>query len=377
MWMELIGAAATNQLSGDVMIEILTRLPVKSLIRFKSVCKTWYILFNNPIFIKIHMNVTKDTASVTNSLSLVVHARDKTNSNQILSLVLKPPYLDPITAYLHPSFDGFDYINIVGSINGLICLNLCTVATSIVLWNPATRHHFQIQHPQLTLEDDERVSLGFAYCSKVDDYKVIRILYTKHFKADMCPSRVEIYSTQVNSWRSVEGVNLPWLCYQKTCGSIANGVPYWYAFDLQDEGPTFRELITWFDVSCEVFNIYPLPSYHQHSNSRFRMRLGVLEENPAVIVYNGGFEVWLLDQSGVEGNRVSWTKKFSVDSIMGVERVIGCWKHGEIIAEDANGGLVLFDPSPKSIKDIPTTGSWGFLEVYGYTESLVSPIRCA
>ncbi|GAB4833977.1 hypothetical protein Ancab_032229 [Ancistrocladus abbreviatus] len=101
MWMELVGAAAVNQLSGDLMIEILTRLPVKYLLRFKSVCKTW------------------------------------------------PPYLDPISAHLHPSFDAFGYFSIVGSITGLICLNLCTVATITVLWNPTTRKPASILKPKV------------------------------------------------------------------------------------------------------------------------------------------------------------------------------------------------------------------------------------
>ncbi|KAL3628775.1 hypothetical protein CASFOL_027821 [Castilleja foliolosa] len=36
------------------MLCILTRLPVKSIIRFKSVCKTWRDLFSSPEFIKMH-----------------------------------------------------------------------------------------------------------------------------------------------------------------------------------------------------------------------------------------------------------------------------------------------------------------------------------
>ncbi|XP_058217013.1 probable F-box protein At1g14315 [Rhododendron vialii] len=40
----------TFHLPFDITIEILSRLPVKSLLRFKSVCKTWYALIETPDF---------------------------------------------------------------------------------------------------------------------------------------------------------------------------------------------------------------------------------------------------------------------------------------------------------------------------------------
>ncbi|KAL5730446.1 hypothetical protein ACHQM5_003264 [Ranunculus cassubicifolius] len=40
----------------DVMVDILSRLPAKSLIRFKTVCKTWYNLVHQPDFTKLHLS---------------------------------------------------------------------------------------------------------------------------------------------------------------------------------------------------------------------------------------------------------------------------------------------------------------------------------
>lgn len=39
----------------DVLIEILSRLPVKSLIRFRRVCKIWYDLLKSLNFISKHV----------------------------------------------------------------------------------------------------------------------------------------------------------------------------------------------------------------------------------------------------------------------------------------------------------------------------------
>ena len=41
----------------DVVIDILSRLPVKSLIRFRRVSKSWYSVITDPFFINKHFNL--------------------------------------------------------------------------------------------------------------------------------------------------------------------------------------------------------------------------------------------------------------------------------------------------------------------------------
>uniref|UniRef100_A0A2N9I433 F-box domain-containing protein n=1 Tax=Fagus sylvatica TaxID=28930 RepID=A0A2N9I433_FAGSY len=40
----------------DVIIEILSRLPAKSLLRFKCVCKEWCSIIQDQVFIETHLN---------------------------------------------------------------------------------------------------------------------------------------------------------------------------------------------------------------------------------------------------------------------------------------------------------------------------------
>ncbi|KAM7509565.1 hypothetical protein LguiA_020018 [Lonicera macranthoides] len=40
----------------DLLIEILSRRPVKSLLRFKSVCRNWNVIIQNPRFVTRHLN---------------------------------------------------------------------------------------------------------------------------------------------------------------------------------------------------------------------------------------------------------------------------------------------------------------------------------
>ncbi|XVF60530.1 hypothetical protein PTKIN_Ptkin08bG0054900 [Pterospermum kingtungense] len=45
-----------NNLATDLVVEILLNLPVKSLLRFKSVCKSWYALIDSNEFINMHLD---------------------------------------------------------------------------------------------------------------------------------------------------------------------------------------------------------------------------------------------------------------------------------------------------------------------------------
>ncbi|KAK3012848.1 hypothetical protein RJ639_010348 [Escallonia herrerae] len=48
----------SDYLPDEIIEEILTKLPVKSLLRFTAVCKSWYSHIKNPSFINAHLNQT-------------------------------------------------------------------------------------------------------------------------------------------------------------------------------------------------------------------------------------------------------------------------------------------------------------------------------
>lgn len=45
-----------SSLPDDIIIFLLLNLPIKSLLRFKSICKSWYSSINDPEFIKLHLH---------------------------------------------------------------------------------------------------------------------------------------------------------------------------------------------------------------------------------------------------------------------------------------------------------------------------------
>ncbi|XP_074284043.1 putative F-box/kelch-repeat protein At1g13200 [Silene latifolia] len=127
-----------SYLSDDLIIhEILTRLPVKSIIRFKSVSKQWYCTLSSSKFASF--NLAKSPFS---------HPCAPVNTLFIMSD--KDCYLfsyddDQISGNLEDNLDKLDidfgekdYLILAGCCNGLVCLSK-PFGEYFCLWNPATR----------------------------------------------------------------------------------------------------------------------------------------------------------------------------------------------------------------------------------------------
>ena len=108
--------------------EILTRLPVRSVLRFKSVSKSWLSLFSEPRFIKQHL--THSTTQIPNDDFLVAIRKTK--------VVILSRYKEIV------ALDSKHILDVVGSVRGLVCL---TGRNMLSLWNPATNQSKEIIAP--------------------------------------------------------------------------------------------------------------------------------------------------------------------------------------------------------------------------------------
>lgn len=118
-------------LPDEVMVEILSRLPVKSLIRFRCVCKPWLSLFSNPNFAA--MNLNRTSLNPQNYSFIFPSSSHKFGHRQLAlfrndSLQITISDLDAIINYETP-FDppkqfSFNWLGmvVVDSINGSVCL---------------------------------------------------------------------------------------------------------------------------------------------------------------------------------------------------------------------------------------------------------------
>ncbi|GMN22458.1 hypothetical protein TIFTF001_045658, partial [Ficus carica] len=162
----------------DVVLKILQQLPVKSLLRFKCVCKSWYNLINSPTFIAMHLNrsesdyTTKDHKD--HFVSLFVH------QSSICFFSYDTFEFSSNLSIEYPCCRRF-LVSIVGSCNGLLCL---WDTEYHYLMNPATRDVKRLANEPALPQNMHR-AYGFGFDPKAETYKLVRVAL---------PSKVHVFS---------------------------------------------------------------------------------------------------------------------------------------------------------------------------------------
>ncbi|KAJ0647666.1 putative F-box domain-containing protein [Helianthus annuus] len=126
----------------ELIIEIFTRLPVKSLLRFRSVSKSLCACIGSPDFIRLHTLRSQEKVMFVHRVCskgphYPLHTRGQHHFNYMYTLhsrgqLPRDPYIG-VRAAEYP----FREFSIVGSSNGIICLH--EYGNGINLWNPSIR----------------------------------------------------------------------------------------------------------------------------------------------------------------------------------------------------------------------------------------------
>nr|XP_011460304.1 PREDICTED: F-box/kelch-repeat protein At3g23880-like isoform X2 [Fragaria vesca subsp. vesca] len=207
----------------DIIVEILLKLPAKSLLRFRCVCKSWRALISDPSFVRNHLRRVN-----TNHFNLLVGTRWFSQADVISK---QDDGGIAITELDYPvTFSDPGCFMIYGSCNGLVCAGFEN--GNIIIWNPLTREFKQLPQPEggsTHLEGDRYVALaGFGYDSTIEDYKVIRV--TRVFDYD---TTLQVFTLKTGSWRTNLEFNHIRLRYyntrSQTPGFLLNETLHWVA----------------------------------------------------------------------------------------------------------------------------------------------------
>ena len=169
--METQLAAAPPHLSDDICAEILVRLPVKSVLRFRAVCKAWRDITTRPLFLAAHarrqpakvvLYTYLSTRSAQHGYAVdialdVLPVSGETAAGQRRRLIRYP------RSVLLSSMDPL----LLDSCNGVLLFR--TDAAGIYfLCNPVTRQWAEL--PKLITDDDESYGLGRRRTANVREY---------------------------------------------------------------------------------------------------------------------------------------------------------------------------------------------------------------
>ncbi|WOH01702.1 hypothetical protein DCAR_0521087 [Daucus carota subsp. sativus] len=340
----------------EVVTKTLLRLEVKSLLLCKSVSKTWLSIISDHNFVRSHLSRAVVASSSNPTLLIIknlhrdygtIDANVQQQSRGQLMELNVPDFPIRVNYLILP--DALEVYSVVGSCNGIICLN-CVVRNFLALWNPATRQCKEIYGP---FQEPFENNVGFGYDSVSNDYKIIKIV-EKTGSVDI--PVVLVYSTNATCWTQLK---VPILKNEKVCGKniiFMSGVVYC----------ALNNKLFLVDLHKEVVGLVPFPKSTGQRGSEIMDFNGSVA---CVFFDNGsGANLWTLDD--VSG-KMCWTKKFSLETNnIWLSCYLGAGKfYGKVLCQNDQ---VLYDYEKKIVKFYQIHGRINSFVALKYIETLVS-----
>ncbi|XVF46359.1 hypothetical protein PTKIN_Ptkin03bG0020700 [Pterospermum kingtungense] len=355
----------------DILTEILLKLPVKSIIRFKCVAQTWCHLFRNPRFISQHLSISKKNKR------LVVYHLTGNNDNFVMRLFVHQALVFYHDLHLPSHFASIDFLEFYVD-NGLFCLH-DPQNSVLALWNPATREFKILPECNQNIRPNESTyfvgTLGFGLDPLSNDYKVVYIQKYLDSQTDIEePAHYAIYSMSSGSWREFKDEDVEFLRDYEVCGNnnnaCLNGVYYWHTYKYINSSFNFVFKVLAFDLSTEVFQLIdsPFPERCGHLLP-LHDRIAIWDTD-SVVDMEISNEVWVLNDDGRH-----WAKVLKIEiAVLQVHKMFGFWKNGKVLVESVTGQLVLYDLEKEEAKEVCIHNREGgnLLFVHTYEESLIA-----
>ena len=129
-----------NYLPADIMLDIVTRLPVKSPLRSRCIFKSWNSSITTHKFMSTHLS----NLLSRNDHDHVIYI-PKTIVVPYICIVASEPTFEKISQFQMPSTFQPGMVELVGSSNGLFFLthprNYRSLVNFVYLWNPSIRNY--------------------------------------------------------------------------------------------------------------------------------------------------------------------------------------------------------------------------------------------
>ncbi|KAH9771369.1 F-box protein CPR1 [Citrus sinensis] len=307
----------------DINIDILSRLSVKCLLRFKCVSKSFCSLIDSQEFIKIHLKRSIETNS---NLSLILSGTPAPilDSSRYWGGKIFSAGLDSLNLGVeldHPFKNCKGRTPIIDSCNGLIAFK--NDENGIALWNPSTEEHLILPKFWGDLKDFMVVD-GFGYDAVNDDYKVVRLVQL--VIGNVGYTEIAVYSLRTNSWRRIR-VDFPYYILHGWDGTFADGHVHWLVTNNPED--YIENLIIAFNLKSEEFHEVPLP-HLENRNDVLVMFVGNFSGClyfSCLCNYPQPVDIWVL--------MGCWTKTFSFPRSVG--------DYVKALAYSKSGGKVLVD----------------------------------
>ncbi|GAB4835485.1 hypothetical protein Ancab_000394 [Ancistrocladus abbreviatus] len=345
----------------ELWTQVFTRLPVKTLLKLRCVCKEWRSIIDDPYFAFVHLTYSNNNCKDTHLLLLeyVTWKRQQWTMLEYNTLRRTIEFLDLC------EFGSFD---VKGYVNGLLLIineyEFCGNDGNIILWNPSIRKYILLpQCPLLPLGSglevvaDMEFGLGFDHLS--NDYKVVAILYPVPEDGSQSQpiTLVEVCSLRKNCWKSIQDGTPSLDCWGPQV--LLEGVIHWLGFNSDTYDRKSCQIVC-FDVSHEVFNYIMTPDNGDDTNPT-STSLIVSGESLAILdAYLSRVCIWVLEEYGVVE---SWVKRYTMD--LQYYRFFHLKKNGDLLFSNRDGAQ-LYNIKTRCLKNAERIypEHWHFVDTY-------------
>lgn len=324
-----------HHLPEEVLTVILIRLPLKNLLRCRSVHKYWYSLIQSPNFITTHLNHQKmmmmDQLFTTHSHHpkflffkhrfsnrLVIRFDDK-QCEEYYSLKSPP--------------DGLWKSVWSAQSYGLICMTAMfdyqlDYKPDTYIWNPLVQKYKTL--PRSPISEGRWTALSFGFVPQLNDYVVVHIVKPPLLSApDPNSVMIGVYSLNSNSWEVTSQDNVFLSGVSNNHHLFVDGVAYW----LGTEPQMGHQVIMCFDTKSSILREISLPDWVESQDYPASSLIHPFGQSIAYFVQNrelNHFDMWVLTGNPI--NEFSWEKKMSVGLSEDIRpEVLGLRNNGEPI----------------------------------------------
>ena len=280
-----------------IMENILLRLPVKSMLRCRCVCKAWCMLISHPQFAKTHLQLPQTQAKTR--LCIIKYEEEKDDACMAVRVSTKDWESigdgDGDGDGNDELLDGFDYsfgtanlkhhLRLLNSCDGLLCL--VDMFGEFVLWNPSTRQYNPLPPNPNGPQD---TAYGLGYDPSTDDYKIVG------YHSLGYETMVDVFSLKSREWRRLQERHGSQVVSSGK-EAVLHGAVHWIARDLN---PDHYTVIVAFDFEKEEFRQMTAP-WDDESYYILSVMGGCLCAQEAI----DGSKIWVMKEYGVEA---SWTR---------------------------------------------------------------------
>ncbi|KAG2716918.1 hypothetical protein I3760_03G149500 [Carya illinoinensis] len=356
-----LSSQVLESLPRNLILCILSRLPISSFVQIKSVCTGWRMLARDPDLV----NKYRSCMVEINNPCLIFHS-DCTIRNQLYFAefpTCNHESEEKMKRFHMPFWEAMPEFNVLVSSNGLLCLSDSSQKDALCVYNPFTGNHLDLPKSTQSQFPNQQVVYGFGFHPTNKEYKVLKIVYYMKTHKDYLCARSN-FTLGSSTWRSLGKVGYRHHLYQWHSQVLVKGRFHWLTWPrIYHHG---IKIIS-FDLAEEQFlevPSTPLMGFHYH--------LVVLGGYLFAAVYfnHCKLEIWVMAGYGVEE---SWIKKFHIRAHMpkgleedpanqffknsqiirngGYIRVLCLLKNGGILLEYINRALVCYDPKSGEFKD--------------------------